>query len=176
MARKRVQSAHTAIMHKQEHMRNVEKAGLTSRKPEKAYEKMLYASGHSQSNYASSNHEEDGEDEVDDEEDTELGNVREVDEPGWIVGTTLNLAKQYAVRFCKKQMRLDNSMQMEWGDTADYFHESDKKYGTAELRVPAFDNPHTDTTAATSSPRSSAELMQILDIVPRISQIPHGSS
>jgi len=86
VARKQVQDAETAIMQKQEHMRNVEKAQSTTTKPEKSFE-MLNAIGDSLSNLASSEDEEDGEDEDDDEEDTELGKLSEDDKPGWVMGT-----------------------------------------------------------------------------------------
>ena len=59
VARKQVQAAETAIMQKQEHMRNVEKARSTTTKPEKSFE-MLNAISDSLSNLASSEDEEDG--------------------------------------------------------------------------------------------------------------------
>jgi len=64
-------------------------------------------------------------------------------------------------------MRLDKLTQPEWGDAANYFCERDMKSGTTELKVPTVVKPQTDTTAATASPISFGELMQIVDIVPR---------
>jgi len=45
------------------------------------------------------------------------------------------------------------------------------KYGMTELNVPAVVKPQTDTTAATPSPTTLGELMQVLDIVPGQSQM-----
>jgi len=63
VARKRVEDAETAIKQRQEDMSNVEKAGLTTREPEKTFEEMLKAVGDSLSDFASSDDEEDVEDE-----------------------------------------------------------------------------------------------------------------
>jgi len=56
-------------MHEQEDMQNAEHARWTTRKPEKTYMEMLNAIRESLSNLASSDNEEDGEDETDDKED-----------------------------------------------------------------------------------------------------------
>jgi len=40
-------------------------------------------------------------------------------------------------RFRQKQMKLDELCQDGWEDAAEYFGQWDKKYSTAELRVPA---------------------------------------
>ena len=53
--------------------------------------------------------------------------------------------------------------------------------GMTELKVPAVVKPQTDTTAATLSPTTFGELMQVLDIIPGQSQMlqvtsPQGSS
>jgi len=53
VARKRVEDAETAIKQKQD-MSNVEKAGLTTREPEKTFEELLNAIGDSLSDLASS--------------------------------------------------------------------------------------------------------------------------
>ena len=60
MARKRVEDAATAIKHKQDDMRNAEKAGLTTTKPETTVEEMLNAIGETLSDLASSDDVEDG--------------------------------------------------------------------------------------------------------------------
>ena len=44
------------------------------------------------------------------------------------------------------------------------------------MKVPAVVKPQTDTTAATLSPTTIAELMQVLDIVPRQSEMPQVPS
>jgi len=56
-------------MHEQEDMQNAEHTRWTTRKPEKTYMEMLNAIRDSLSNLASSDNEEDGEDETDDKED-----------------------------------------------------------------------------------------------------------
>jgi len=68
VARKRVEDAETAIEQEQDDMRNAEKAGLTTTKPETTFEAMLNAKGDSLSDLACSNDGEDGEDDDDDEE------------------------------------------------------------------------------------------------------------
>jgi len=68
VARKRVEDAETAIEQEQDDMRNAEKVGLTTTKPETTFEAMLNAKGDSLSDLAWSNDGEDGEDDDDDEE------------------------------------------------------------------------------------------------------------
>ena len=72
LARKRVEDAETAIKQEQDHMRNAEKAGLKTTKPETTFQEMLNAIGDSLSDLASS----------DDEEDPAGGKPSEDDEPG----------------------------------------------------------------------------------------------
>jgi len=50
------------------------------------------------------------------------------------------------------------------------------KYGTTALKVLAVVKPQTDTTAATPSPTTFGELMQVLDIFHRQSQMPQETS
>jgi hypothetical protein len=59
---------------------------------------------------------------------------------------------------------------------ADYFCESDMKYRTTELKVPAVGKQQTDWTAATPSPTTFGELMRALDIFPGQSQMPPVTS
>ena len=61
-----VEDAETAINQKQEDHKNTENAGSTSRKPAKSFQGMFHAIGDSLSNLASSNNEEDQDDEKDD--------------------------------------------------------------------------------------------------------------
>jgi hypothetical protein len=51
------------------------------------YEGMLNAIGDWRSDLASSDVEQDGEDEEDNEQDTELGKLSDDDESGWVMGT-----------------------------------------------------------------------------------------
>ena len=62
VARKRVDHAETAIQRVQDDMRNAEKVGLTTAKPEITVEEMLNATRDSLSEFPSSDDEEDGED------------------------------------------------------------------------------------------------------------------
>jgi len=126
VARKRVEDAETAIKQKQEDMSNVDKAELTTRKPEKTFEEMLNAIGDSLSDLASSNNEADPEDEEEDE-DTEQGKLSKDDEPGRVMGMISKTAQCRLERFWPKQMKLDGLTQPGWGDVADYLCEKDKK-------------------------------------------------
>jgi hypothetical protein len=126
---------------------------------------MLNAIRDSLSNLASSDDEQDGEDEEDDEEDTELGKLSDDDEPGWVMGTITKTVQHRMESFHPKQMRLDELSQPGWGDAANYFHERDMKYGTAELKVPAVVKHRMDTTAATPSLTTVGKHMQTLEIV-----------
>jgi len=139
-------------MQEQEHMMNFEKARSTTTKPEKTFEELLNAIGDSLCDLASSDDEQDGKDEDDDEEDTDLGKLSEDDEPGWVMGTISKTVQHRMESYQQKQRRLDELTQPGWGDAADYFHERDMKYGRTDLDVPAVVKPEGDTKAATLSP------------------------
>jgi len=126
--------------------------------------------------FASSEVEEDGENDNDDVEHTELGKLSEDEEPGWVMGTICKTVQHHMEHFRQNQMRLDKLMHPGWGDAADYFHERYMKYRMTELKFPAFMMPQTDTTAATPSATSFGGLMQALDIVPGQSQMPQVTS
>jgi len=175
VARKRVEDAETAMKQKQEDMSNVEKAGLTSREPEKTFEAMLNAIGDSASDLASSNNEKDAEDEEEDD-DTEQGKLSKDDEPGWVIGTISKPVQRCMKRFCQKQMKLDELTQPGWGDAADNFCKTDKKYRMSELNVPAVIKSQTDHVAAAPPPTSFGELLETLDIVPGLSPMPQYTS
>jgi len=135
VARKTVQGPETAIMQVQKDMRNAEKAGSTTTKPENIFEEMMYAIRDSLRNLACSDDEEDEKDVADDEEDTELGYLSEADEHSWVMCTISEMVKQHIETCWQTQMRLEEVTEPGWGDLADYFHEWDMKYETAELRV-----------------------------------------
>ena len=63
-------------------------------------------------------------------------------------------------------MSHDELTQQGLGDAADYFHEGDMMFGTAEMMVPSVVKPQTDQTAPRLSPTTFGELVQALDIVP----------
>lgn len=62
------------------------------------------------------------------------------------------------------------------GDAADYFHECDKKVGTAKLKILAMIDSTKDELTAAPPLTSFGELMGTFDIVPRILQMLHGTS
>ena len=170
VARKRVEDAETAIKQKQEDMSNVEKAGLTTRDPEKTFEEMLNAIGDSLSDLVSSNDEEDVDDEEDDE-GTEQGKQSEVDEPGRVMGTISKTVQRRMERCWHNQMKLDELTHPGWGDMADNFGERDTKYGTTKSIVPAVVKSQTDQVAAAPPPTPSVELIETLDNLPRRSRM-----
>jgi len=86
-ARMRVEDAERAIKQEQKGMRNAEKAGLTTTKPETTFEEMLNAIRDSMSNLSTSDDGEDGEHEDDDEEDPDLGKLCDDDEPSGVMST-----------------------------------------------------------------------------------------
>jgi len=172
-ARKRVEDAEAAVHQEQDDMTHAEIAGLTPREPQKTFEEMMAAIGDSLSDLASSDNGEDGEDE---DEETELGKRSEDDEPSWVMGTIFKTVQQRMESIRQKQMKLDELTQPGWEDAADYFCERDKKYGTAELRVPVVVQPQTDDDTSAPPPTTFGELMERLDIVPGISQMPQWTS
>ena len=145
-------------------------------KPETMCKVMLNAIGESLSDLASSDNEQDGEAEEDDQVDTERGKLSDDDERGWVMGTISKTVQHAIESFRQNQMRIDELSQPGWWDAANYFRERDMKYGTAELNVPAVVTPWIDTTAATASPTTAEEHMQTLDIVRGQSGMPAVSS
>jgi len=81
------------------------------------------------------------------------------------MGTITKTVQHRMESFRHKQMRLDELTQPGWGDAANYFHERDMRYGTAELKVPAVVKPQIEPTAATPSPMTVGEHMQTPEIV-----------
>jgi hypothetical protein len=148
VARKRVQDAETAIM---QDMTTAENGGATTRTPQTMFEEMLNGMEYSLSDLACADDEKDGEDEEDDEEDTELSKLSDDDEPGWVMGTITKTVQHCMESFRQKQMRLDELTQPGWGDAANYCRERDKRYGTAESKVPGVIKPQIDTTIVTPS-------------------------
>jgi hypothetical protein len=173
-ARQRVQAVVAAIRQKQEVTKSPENCGLTTREPEKLFHEMMVTIGDSLSDIASSDDGEDGEDEND--EETEQGKLSKDDEPGWVMSTISKTVQHHMERFRQKQMKLDQLTQPGWGDAADYLRERDKKYGTAELRVPTVVKPQTDHTVAAPALTTFGELMESLNIVLGRSQMPQGTS
>jgi len=143
-------------------MTTAESTGATTRKHETTFEEMLNAIGDSLSNLASSEDEQDGEDEEDDEEDTGLSKLSDDDEPCWVMGTISKTVQHHMESFWQKQMRLDELTQPGWRDAANYSHDRDIKYGTAELKVLAVVKDQIDTTAATPSRQHLESISRLL--------------
>jgi hypothetical protein len=173
-ARKRVEDAEAVVQQEQDDMMYAEIAGLTSRESKKTFGKMPVAFGDSLSDLTSSDNGEDGED--DDDDKTEQGNFSEDDEPGWVTGTITNTVQQCIERFQQKQMKLDELTQPGWKDVADYLGARYKEYGTTRLKVPVIVQPQTNDHPPAPPAATFGELMKSLDIVPRISQRPQGTS
>jgi hypothetical protein len=161
------------VKRQQDDTRKAENVGLTNREPEKTFQAMMVAIRDSLSNLGSFNDWDDGEE---DDEETEQGQLSEDDEHGWVMGTITKTVHQRLERFRQKQMTLDELTQPGWEDAADYFPERDKKYGTSTLRVPAVVQHQTDVNAPTPVPTTIGELLECLDILPGISQLPQGTS
>ena len=135
---------------------------------------MLVAIGDSLSDLARSDDGEDGED--DDNEDSEQGKLSEDDEPNRVMGTINETVQQNMEKFRQNLRKLDESSEPGCDDAADNFCQMNKKYDTSELRVPAVVQPQMDHDAPAPPPPSFGALMECLEIVPGISQMPQGTS
>jgi len=137
-------------------------------------EEMMVAIGDSQSNRASSDHGQDGEDE--DDKGTEQCKLSKDDEPGWVMGTCTNKIHCRMEKFRQKQMKRNELTLPGWEDAAAYFGETEKKYGPSRFSVPAVIQPRTDDDAAPPAPAMFVYLMECLGIVPRLLQMLQGTS
>jgi hypothetical protein len=142
--------------------------------PEKSFHVKMISLRDSLSDVPSSDDGEDGDNEND--ADTEHGKLSEDDEPGWVMDTISKTVQYHMERFRPKQMKLDEWTEPGWGYTADYFHERDKMYGAAELRVPAVFKPQTDHNVAAPVLTTLADLLEFLDIFHGRWQMPQASS
>ena len=158
------------VQQEEKDTRKAENVGLTDGKPGKIFEEMMVATRDSLSDLASSDDGEDGQDE--DDEEPEQGQVSEDDEPGWVMGTITKTVPQRLQRFDQKQMKLDELTQPGWEDEAEYFCERDKKYGSSALRVLEVIQQQTDDDAVTPVLTTIGELLECLDIVTGILQMP----
>jgi hypothetical protein len=82
---------------------------------------MLVAIGDSLSDLASSDDEEDGQDE--DYDETEEGKLGKDDEPGWLIATITQMLQQLLERFRHMEIKLDELSQRGWVDAVTYFLE-----------------------------------------------------
>jgi len=155
-------------------MKYAEIVGSMTREPGKTFQEMMVAIGDSLSDLASPDHGEDGEDE--DDEEPEQGKLSEDDEPGCGMGTITKAVQQRLERFRQKQKKLDELTQPGWEDAADYICVRDKNYCTSELRVPAVGQLEMDNGTVAPAPTTFGELMESLEMFPKISQMPQGTS
>jgi len=176
VASKRGEDAAAAIKQEHDDLRNAEKAGLTTTKPETTFEEMLNTIGDILSDLASSDDEEDGEDEDDDVEDPAGDKLSDNDEPGWVMGTISNTVQFRVECFSQKQMKLDELMQPGWGCAAGYVSGRDEKYATTELKVPVVVQPQIADDAATSVPMTFDVPLETLDSVPGKLHMPEVTS
>ena len=88
------------------------------------------------------------------------------------MGTISNTVQLRMENFRQAQMRCDELTQRGWGDAADNFCERDMQYRMTQLAVSAVVMPETGTTAVTPSVTTYGELVQVLDIVLRQSEMP----
>jgi len=172
--KKPVEDAEAAVQQEYVDMKHADIVWLTIRKSEKTFEEMMVGIGYCLGDLASSDDRDDGEDE--DDKETEQRKLSKDDEPGWVMGTITKMVQQCMERFRQKQMKPDELTQPWWADAADYFLENQNSYGTSALSIPAVIQPQTDDDTAAPAPTTSGELMEFLDIVPGILQMPQGTS
>jgi len=134
----------------------------------------MVAISESPSDLESSDDGEDGD--VEDDEETEQGKMSKDHEPGWVMFTITKTVQHRLWKFLQNQMKPDELTQPGWEDTANYFPERDREYGTSKLSVPAVVQQQTDDDAAAPARTSFGEHMECVDIVPRLSQMPQETS
>jgi len=172
-ARQWVEDAEAAVQQEQENVKKAENARLTNSKPEYTFQEIMVTIGDNLSDLAISDHGEDGEDK--DEEETEQGQLRQDDEPSWVMRTIAKTVLQQMENIRQQQMKVDQLRPPGCGHAADYFRETDRKYSTFEWRVPAVVKLQTDDDVAAPAPTTFRELIECLDIIPAIWQLPQGT-
>jgi len=90
------------------------------------------------------------------------------------MGTISKTVQHRMKRFRQKELMRHEFTIPGWGDSADYFSERDKKYGTSELKVLAVVKPQMDHDLAAPTLTTYGELMESLDIVPGRSKFSKG--
>ena len=92
------------------------------------------------------------------------------------MGTITKMVQQHMVRFRHEEMKFNELTQPGWKDAADYICELYKKNGTSEMTIPVVVRLQTDDDAPAPPPTTFGGLMECIDIVPRISQMPQWTS
>jgi hypothetical protein len=112
------------------------------------FQEMMEAIGDDVEDVMSSDEDHDEENDEDDKDDTKLSDDDENEyECDWVVGTINQLVQQRLHTFRAKRIKLEELTASGWEDAEEYFREHNKKYGTAELKVPAIANPNDISTA-----------------------------
>jgi hypothetical protein len=155
-------------------MEVAETTELTTRKSKITFHKMSGISAEGLSAIASSDNREDAEDS--DGEQAEQGQPTEDDEHDWVMGTITKTAQENIQRFWQTQMKPDKFTQPRCEEPPDYFCEREYKYGTLKLCIPAVIQLQTDDNVVPPAPTTFVELMEHLEIVPRVSGMPQGTS
>jgi hypothetical protein len=163
-----------AVVHpEQEDRKNAESVGMTNRECKKPFKEIMVAIGDRLRHCASSDDEENGDD--DEDEDTGQGKLSEDDKPG-LMGTTTKMVQQGMEWFQYNQMKVNKLRQPGWENAVDYFRKRDKKSSTSELMVPAVIHTPTDDYVVAPGQKTFGVHMVSLYIVPRMSQMAHGTS
>jgi len=89
--------------------------------PETTFQEMMYAIRDSLGNFASSDDEQDGENEEDDKEDTELGKLSDDNEHGCEMGIISKTVQHRMESVQQKKMRLHKLMHPGWLDGGNSF-------------------------------------------------------
>jgi hypothetical protein len=89
-----------------------------------------------------------------------------------VIGTSINMVQQHTEWFWQKHKKLVELMQPGWEEVTNYFCEPDMKYKTAGLRLLAVDQPRTDDDATVPAPTAIGVLLECIDSVLGISQMP----
>ena len=92
------------------------------------------------------------------------------------MGTISTMVQCRMERFQPNQMSFDELTQPRWGDAVDFFHEQDKKQGSAELNIPAVMKPKNEELMASPALISFGERVETLHIMRGILQMQPGTS
>ena len=135
---------------------------------------IMVAIGDSLSDLASSDNGGDGHNAND--EETEQGQLSEDDGPGWVMGTITKTVQLHMERFRQQEKKVEELTQPGSQEAAYYLREIDGKHGTSGLWVPAVFGAHRIDDAASLAATTIGELVECLDSLPGIAQMPPGTS
>jgi len=93
------------------------------------------------------------------------------DQPSWVTDTISKIVVHPMVHLWLILIKLDELAEQDWGDTADWFRNSDKKHVTTEFNISAVVQSPSEDDAHSSGPLTVGEPMETVDIIPRKSQM-----